>query len=286
MNLRRLLYRSLNALLDRMGLQIRPTEFDLDARLSEPEDLAVLFDAFAAALQPWFDNQAVLSIRSRRDIRPDIEEFYDLYLSSPFRKVYGSSRFNNQLMLFLIARAVQPPTIVDSGTFTGASAWALSMGAPQAEVFSFDIDLGRLVYRTPGVVYIERDWSTFDFGSRLDARSLVYFDDHVNQVQRLLEAVDQGVRTVVFDDDFWLGSFAAMANGGFSLPKIAFLYEPSLRDRTELRWIEGGRAHVYRLPHAEFERARSHIALYERTPNTSLITGIHQTPYTIVRTTV
>jgi hypothetical protein len=139
---------------------------------------------------------------SALDWRAEVERFYELYLGSPYRAMSGGSRFNNQLWLYAVTKAYAPKLVVDSGTYQGASAWALDLAAP-GKVISFDIDLSQLVRREPGVRYVERDWYGADIlsGEALGG-ALIYFDDHLNQARRLLEAQAAGIPFAVFDDDF------------------------------------------------------------------------------------
>src|SRR4051812_13492258 len=152
-----------NSLLNRFNLELskRPLE-DFDARLSS-RHLQFMFDDLTAPIEQWINAQQ-LFIPARRppQLRPAIERFYNEYLSSPFRATSGGSRFNNLLWLYLLAYSIRPTVIVDSGTYTGASAWAMSLGSPESPQYSFDLDITRLKLRIPGVQYIEADWTTFD----------------------------------------------------------------------------------------------------------------------------
>jgi len=212
-----------------------------------------------------------------------IRMFYETYLESGIRRNPGGSRFNNLLWLHLLARSLRPSTIIDSGTFTGASAWALSSGAPSAAVLSFDLDMSRLVHRRPGVQYLMHDWSTTDWGQHDLPLALCYFDDHVDQAQRLLQAHALGVRYLIFDDDFPCTSFPAMAHGGSALPKVSFALDKSLKDVDELSWRRGNQTWRWKVDHVTLDRVRRLIEAHDRLPDTSMVTGIHQTPYRLIR---
>jgi len=128
----------------------------------------------------------------------------------------------------------------------------------------------------------EQDWADQPF--REDrSRGLCYFDDHVDQAARLEQAAAKGFPLAIFDDDFPVTSFAEMAHDGAALPKIEFVLDEALRNQSEISWISRGRRRTWPVDHAALDRARKLIAASERLPNTSLVTGIHQTPYRIVR---
>lgn len=273
---------AVNRLLAGANLALIRRELDFEDRLESPKHLEAMFRALADAFEGWLAHQSVLRATARLDLRTEIAAFHADYLRSPFRDKAGGSRFNNLLCLNLIARLTAPPLIVDSGTYTGASAWALSRGAPAARVLSFDIDLSHLALRAPGVQYIESDWTRAEFPADQARAGFCYFDDHVDQARRLIEAAERGFGLAVFDDDFTLGAFPAMARDPGVLPKIEMVLDTSLEDGEEIVWSSRGTRHSWRVDAAYLARARSHVAATDRLPNTSLVTGIHQTPYRLV----
>lgn len=286
MSLRGKILRSANRLLGVAGWQMQPLVADFDARLESPAHVAAMHAAMAEQVSRWLAQQQILPVPPQSpepaDLTTEIASFYEAFLRSPFRLQLGESRYNNCLWLFLLARILQPQLIIDSGTYTGASAWSLSRGAPEAKVVSFDIDLSNLKQRAPGVEYVEADWTTFDLAPYAGQRILAYFDDHVDQARRLLEAHARRIPVTIFDDDFTLGAFPAMAHDGAALPKLEFVLDESLKDGEEVVWRSRGSRQGWRIDRAYLDRARATIRATERLPNTSLVTGIHQTPYRIV----
>ncbi len=282
MGLARAVYRTANRALSRFGLALLPVAPDLDAYPVNGTLQQALFSELAAIADAWLARQSCFEAVPF-DTEAAVREFFFSYLEGPFRSQYYGSRFNNALWLALLARAYNPETIVESGTFEGASAWALKFGAPGAEVLSFDIDMSRVLSRTPGVEYLEQDWTTFDLASRAGKRTLIYFDDHLDQARRLLEAHERKIGLAIFDDDFPAFPAVSMANGGKAFPKIEFVLNDALRQEKEIVWKSGKETLRWPVDAAYLDRARRLIAATDRLPNTSLVTGIHQTPYRIVK---
>ncbi|MCE2725698.1 MAG: hypothetical protein LW698_02830 [Planctomycetaceae bacterium] len=245
-----------------------------------------MLGALADAFDDWCRTSSIWPLTPAADTASAVERFYDEYLASPFRDQAGGSRFNNLLWLFLLTRATRPSLIVDSGTYRGASAWAFANAEPECPILSFDIDLSSLARRTPGVTFLQSDWATHEFTGYDLSRSLAYFDDHVDQGRRLEEAAARGVPWLVFDDDFPVTSFVSMAHDGNALPKIEFLLDDGLRGVSTISWERNGREIQWPIDHQRLERLRTLIAATDRLPNTSLITGIHQTPYRLVSTAI
>lgn len=274
--------RSLNNALGRVGLRIDYIENDFDDRPVDTFSRRKLFSAMGRQFESWISRQRIFEVADTFDAAAATEEFFDEWLLTPFRQQQGGSRFNNLLWLFLITKSYSPRLIVDSGTYQGASAWALSRGKPNARAYSFDIDLSQLRLRCPTVEYIEGDWTKHLGAATEHDRSLVYFDDHVDQIRRLLEAGERRYRVAIFDDDCTITSFFSMARSASVLPKIEFALDEELADGQVIEWVTGGSRHSWQAVGSYLQRGRSMIAATERLPNTSLISGIHQTPYRIV----
>ncbi len=281
MRIKRLLKRAADGALAPFGLKVVTASSDLEDRptgYAETRMLRALADTFDA----WAQSATTWPVSQLPDSLAAVQAFYEAYLGSVFQEADGGSRFNNLLWLHLLAKATRPSAIIDSGTFRGASAWAFAAALPQCPIYSFDIDLSRLAHRVPGVTYLSQDWGTYDFGECDLAEAIAYFDDHVDQGARLLQAASRGVTRLIFDDDFPVTSFARMAHEGHALPKIEFAIDHELQAEPELTWRTKEGSRSWPVDHAKLAAMRDRIAATERLPNTSLITGIHQTPYRLV----
>ena len=283
MKIRRLMFRSLNRMLAAANLRLDRLERDYDDVPLDDFTLDALVGRMAAAFDRWIGAQTLFERRAQFDTRAATAAFFDDWRRTPFRDPHGGSRFNNLLWLHLIAKSCEPDVIVDSGTFQGASAWALYRACPQARIISFDIDLSQLRLNADAVTYVQCDWSAYDLGLSPSDIMLCYFDDHVDQVKRLLEAADKGCRLALFDDDYPLTSFFTMARTPAVLPKLEFALDTSLTDGQVLSWRAGGMERRWTVDRGYLDAALARMAATERLPNTSLITGIHQTPYRLVR---
>ena len=283
MRLKSLAFSTINNVLALGNVTLRRLDVDFQTRIDQPQQLRKMFVALAREYDAWLATQRIKPPVATYDTAQAIGDFFNQYLNSSHRRIGGASRFNNLMCLHLLARTYDPPVIIDSGTFTGSSAWALKLGAPDAKLYSFDITLRYLKERMPGVDYFEHDWTAFDWSGVDLSQALVYFDDHVDQARRLIEASAAGVELCVFDDDFPVATFPPRAHGGFSLPKIEFLLDESLSGVEELTWVEGKTQRRWKIPHERMDLARALIAETCRMPNTSLITDVHQTPYRLVR---
>jgi len=184
-----------------------------------------------------------------------IDAFFAVYEARPLRDNSGGASVNDSLCLFVIARLTDPALIVESGTGQGHSAWLLRQACPAAEIHSFDIDHGALAHRCPDVSYHLGDWSGWDLPPHDPARTLVWFDDHVDQARRLQEAAHRGLRGLLFDDVF--SADTLYATGRPPVPTIAMLLDEALTDGQELSWHRNGKLYRVRIDLAYNKRARA-----------------------------
>ncbi len=281
-NLKRFTSRHLNRALNQAGLRIDYLAKDFESYPLDAFTRRKIFHALGAEYDRWISSQNLFEVEEKFDPVAGAEYFFCEWYKTPFREQQGGSRFNNLLWLFFISKSYGPAIIVDSGTYFGASAWALSKGNPKAEVYSFDVDLSQMKLRSPTVKYIQADWTEAPSLPPLKGRFLAYFDDHVDQIKRLIEASERHCNLAVFDDDYPLTSFYAMAPSPSVLPKLEFALDDDLQDGQVLEWIYKNRKHRWVVDRKYLECGISKIAATERLPNTSLVTGIHQTPYRVI----
>ncbi|MEX2628625.1 MAG: hypothetical protein WD341_01715 [Tistlia sp.] len=199
-----------------------------------------------------------------------IAEFFPLYRERPIRSNKGGGLINDSLSLYLVARLLQPETIVESGTYQGHSAWLLRRACPAAAIVTFDVRPEQLRHREPDVDYRAGDWSAAPLPDFDPARTLVWFDDHVSHARRLVEARNAGFRHALFDDNF--DAYSLYATGGAPVPTLAMTIDRGLADGEEIVWMRHGKTYRYRLDGAACRAARAAMADYRPLPDLSPIT--------------
>ncbi len=264
-----------------VGLQLDRPYVEFANRLTSARHVDGMLMRTADVVEQWLAQQRILP-SAAFDAKPLVQGFFEAYLKTPFREAAGQSRFNKLLWLTVVARALQPGLIVDSGTYRGASAWALSFGAPDAKILSFDPQLSQLPLRVPNCEYVQGDWMDRDLaGFDLD-RSLCYFDDGVDQVRRVLEAKARGAAFALFNDDFPLSCFAMMAPSPSRLPKLEFLHDPLLVHGEAVEWTWNGAPRRWIVDQDYLGKGRAAIKASERLPDLGPITGVRVWPPTLV----
>jgi len=288
MKLRRLLFEAGNAALRPLGLHLGRLEGDFQT--SAPK--GVLYDLILESITDvwgrWYDAMAAdCSVGYTPKITKD--EFtvrvvgflheYRTFTGKNMRS--GGLLLNNTLSLFAAAAYFDAPTIIDSGTYTGNSAWALSRACPGAAIQSFDITHVALRHREPSVTYHLGDWSGI-VTRPVSVAAFGFFDDHVDQVRRVEECAARNVRYLVFDDDTPVNASHTGHNTA-SFPKLSFIYSDPLRRASLVEWHRLGRDFTVPIDHERLDRARSLIVHYSRLPDLFPTTGCtHQWPLAVV----
>ena len=190
----------------------------------------------------------------RLQVQRDVIEFAQLIQRCPVEQGTGGCGFNGGLMLFLIARRLQPKVVIESGVFRGYTTWVLRQALPDAALFCFEPRPDQIRHRDPQAVYSEHDWSRFDFSGVDLSGCLAFFDDHVDQVRRAEECAQRGVGHALFDDSFPVQCQYLDASPAF--PTAAMLLEAENLQDGPVRWVSGGKRSEFVLDVARLKRAR------------------------------
>lgn len=197
------------------------------------------------------------------DYGAEIRRFMQIYVDRPDRENTGGSGFHNAFWLFLLARAIEPRLIVESGVWKGRTTWLLEQACSAADVHGFDIDLSRLRYPGGKAQFHEHDWSEYRFEEVDSDRALAFFDCHVNHARRIIEAHARGFRHLVFDDNPPAHTLYAYGVPGF--PTATMVWEGMRVEARRIAWRWQGRDVSYEIDPAEVDQARalmqSHVVL-------------------------
>jgi hypothetical protein len=194
-----------------------------------------------------------------------IREYYALFPRRPVRQAAGGSGFNAGLVLFVTARIFAPKLIIESGTFKGFSAWVFRQACPDAELHCFDISFAELAWRDPAIHYHEHDWTQDrNLNGRSTEQALCFFDDHVSQAQRIVEADERGFKRLIFDDN--LPAHTLHRDGTPAVPTVDMVNDESLKNGDVIEWVSFHKRWVYRQEAASIEDARARIKRIVKAP--------------------
>ncbi|WP_246154297.1 hypothetical protein [Methylobacterium oryzihabitans] len=273
--LERLRRRVLGPVFDRLGYDLVPAVPDWSHRPLSPRETDALIAAAAARLDA---DLASSGLSLPGGAAPAVSAFWELIGRAPVAQKRGGNGFNGALQLYVLMRALQPAAVVESGVFRGLTTWITRQACPEAEIRCFDPDLSGLRYRDPGARYAAADWSGADLSRLPAAGTVCFFDDHISQARRVLEARERGFHRLIFDDD--AAAHRLHAHGGPAFPTIAMLRDPAAEP---VRWLRNGREFVYRPDDPEARAARDAIALAHPFDDLHAATGYSPARITFVR---
>jgi hypothetical protein len=234
----------------------------------ENEELSkMLLDELSGVSRTFFLQRLPGLAPTGFDFRAEVEKFMSIYRDRQRQNNVGGSGFHNSFWIFLTARALDPELIVESGVWKGHTSKLFEQACPNATIHGFDINLGKLEYKTGCAQFHEYDWSCFGFGNVNPNKSLVFFDCHINHARRLLEARARGFKHLIFDDNPPLHKLYAYGRPGF--PTANMLHSGLPANLSEVRWRWQGKQIDYTLNRAEAEAAAKVIAQHEVYPDVS-----------------
>lgn len=109
----------------------------------------------------------------------------------------------DHLNLWCLSHVLSPEIYVESGVFIGSSLHAFIQSSTIKKVIAIDPDLSKLKIAKNNIPDIEliddKDFSQIDI-DLIKKEAIVYFDDHINTADRIIQASKKGFRYVLFDD--------------------------------------------------------------------------------------
>jgi hypothetical protein len=198
----------------------------------------------------------------------------DYFRAMAHNRVFGmpiTTPGNGTLWLFLLARQLQPKTIVESGVYRGSSLFTLKQAVPDAKITAFDVTFRNLLSRLKGVDYREHDWGLDNVRAESDT-DLCFFDDHINNCLRIRQSYERGFRHVIVDDAPDLGEIHQFRYP--AVPAVSMIERGKWSDGDTVEWNWNGRRLRYTFRTADTFGAKELIKATYRIPSIKHLTGM------------
>ena len=130
-----------------------------------------------------------------------LNEFSSLYKTRPIKNNKGGMLFTHMFYFYLILKNLKPELIIESGVYKGQSTWLIENTLPKSKIISIDIDLNKREYISKKSEYRSLDFKYNEF-KNLPNNTLVFFDDHVNHVERIKQSNFFGIKNIVLEDNY------------------------------------------------------------------------------------
>lgn len=172
---------------------------------------------------------------SREYLLENLDEFVEVYKNRPDKSNLCGIRINHALMIWMVARRLQPTTIVESGINSGQSTYFFRQACPSVKIISIDpltkpicgqkerwIDKTNNEYLV-GDSFV--DFNNVDWGARIKrgdlepSKTLVFVDDHIGFFTRFPTLVKYGFGHAINEDNYKAGEGVTDGDRSFLAPK-------------------------------------------------------------------
>jgi hypothetical protein len=198
------------------------------------------------------------------DIKILISDFFELYTNRQLTDNTHGSGFHNAFWIYLFTRILDPELIVESGVWKAHTTWLLEQACPEATIFGFDRNLKHVEYGDLKATLIESDWGTFQFPQFNRDKSFVFFDCHVNNALRILEAKEKGFKHLLFDDNPPVHKIFSHIPG---IPTAAMLNSGLGIDQPEINWVWNGKEVTRSIDIEQARKAKELIKVHQVFPD-------------------
>ena len=139
---------------------------------------------------------------SKEEMRDELNEFIQIYSERPIKKNISGMRFSHMFAFYFMLKNLNPEFVIESGVLRGQGTWLIEKTLPNARILSIDIKLHLREYISNRAEYSSLDFKFHDFSQIDPNKTLVFFDDHQNCIERLKECKWFGIKHVIFEDNY------------------------------------------------------------------------------------
>ena len=137
---------------------------------------------------------------SNNDILNELDNFINIYEKRPIKNNKGGMLFPQMFSFFFLLKKLKPELIIESGVYKGQSTWLIENTLPNSEIISLDIDLSKREFISKKALYSNKDFRFHNF-SNIPENTLVFFDDHVNHIERIIESKFFNIKHIILEDN-------------------------------------------------------------------------------------
>lgn len=146
-------------------------------------------------------NSENFNLWSNEDIQGYLDEFIKIYENRPIKNNKGGMQFSHMFYFFFILKKINPDFIIESGVYKGQSTWLIENTSPNSKILSIDIDLSQREYISEKATYSSKDLK-FQSLKEISPNSLIFLDDHVNHLDRLIDVDLLNIKHIILEDNY------------------------------------------------------------------------------------
>jgi len=127
--------------------------------------------------------------------------FKDFYKNRPIKNNIHGMMLPHMFATYFILKKLKPKFVIESGVYKGQSTWLIENTLPECEILSIDIDLSQREYISKKAEYSNLDFKFHDF-SKIPDETIVFFDDHVNHLERIQQSKFFNIKNIILEDNY------------------------------------------------------------------------------------
>ncbi|MEK6880684.1 MAG: hypothetical protein AABY22_13790, partial [Nanoarchaeota archaeon] len=162
---------------------------------------------------------------NNEDVVKIFDEFMALYPDRPFQSNTGGMKIPHLLPMYFFLKRTQPKVIIESGVFMGQGTWLFKKASPNSKIISIEIYPEKIKWRNPDGIYMDKDFSEYRWNDINQEDTLLFFDDHIDAVERLKWIKENtNFKKIIFEDNYAIPEGSPSLKYAFdSKREIAFL---------------------------------------------------------------
>lgn len=141
----------------------------------------------------------------RNDIKDKLDEFAELYKKRPIENNAGGMLSPSMFASWFIIQHMKFKNIIESGVWYGQGTWFFEQANPNAKIFSIDPRLDYRKYISHEVTYYNKDFFTQNWNDLDKKNTLCFFDDHINDFERVKYLSENKFKYAIFEDNYPIG---------------------------------------------------------------------------------
>jgi len=198
---------------------------------------------------------------SKEAMRDELNKFIKIYLKRPIKNNQGGMMFPHMFAFYFLLKKLNPEFVIESGVYKGQGTWLIEKTLPNARILSLDIKPSYREYTSTNAKYSNLDFRFHDFTQIDSNKTLVFFDDHQNCLERLKECKWMGIKNVIFEDNYppGYGDFYSLkkiiSGSGYKINKNIFFER--LKGLVIFLWFQFKSIITNKYPFIDHHRFRS-----------------------------
>jgi len=139
---------------------------------------------------------------NRQGLIGSLKAFSDVYAKRSNKNNIGGMKSPHMFPTWFLTKFINPKVIIESGVFKGCGTWLFDQAAPNAKKICIEPLTNIIQYKSDMAEYTTIDFTINDWSDLDKSETLLFFDDHQNEIERIKIAYNLGFKHIVCEDNY------------------------------------------------------------------------------------